>query len=129
MPRNQTAVECFFCGSAPCVCNKKSRKPAGEKSKQASPAVAEKPARKFVQPNIKVEPFQQPPRAEPAPKFKADDTASEKSKDDMEFEAALRNLGPILADSEKKRYPEIFGEIQSKHERKIVTWRVRNGLL
>lgn len=130
MARNQTAVDCFFCGEAPCRCNQKTRKPAKPKSNPV-PVAAKKTARKFATPSIKIEVPQPPPTPEPEAKFKvaSEDDQPIKSQEDLEFEAALRNLGPILADGEKRRYPEIFGPTRARHERQVITWRGNNGLL
>lgn len=124
MGRTNKVEACIFCGEAPCACNKPADRPKTQKVEQPK---ADAPKSKFKA--SKIEPPKFEPR-KPSTQFKASEQDRVKSQDDLALEAAIRNLEPLLADSEKRRYDKILNPpIQASIEKQLIDWRERHGIL
>lgn len=122
MGRTNKVEACIFCGDTPCTCNKPADRP---KAKEAVQPKASASKSKFKASNIAAPKFE--PR-KPSTQFKS--TEHNKTQDELEFEAAIRNLEPILSDSEKRRYDKILNPpIRASVEKQLLEWKERHGIL
>lgn len=128
MARSKIEI-CMFCGIAPCDCNAKSKvasKPKAAPKPKAPEAVSTggtaKPSFKEA---MKAAAAAAPPRPEPRkPEQKVSFAVPETAIEDLLFQAAIRELGPILHPDEKERYRVLLTSRPTTAERKAV-WKAR----
>jgi hypothetical protein len=130
MPRNKIDP-CLFCDEAPCACNKPVKKAAPVR-KKVEPSISsdqdssrqEDPPKKSSShlAAMKVAAAAAPPKPPPPVKV----TVKQVSDEDLLFNDAIRNLGPLLAPEEKEQYAAIITSRPSPAERKAI-WKLRRS--
>lgn len=120
MARNADAV-CIFCEQAPCICHGPAKKKStARKTKQDQPPVA--PEQDTTTPDW----FTATP-TEPVNRF-AERVEDGPSPDELNLQTAIRNLAPILHESELRRHDKIINPpLKADAERRLLDWRQRHG--
>ena len=115
---------CIFCGLVPCECNKKPAKKAARAKppKPELPPEEKKPASNHLD-KIRAAASAAPKR-EPIPEPTAKKIVTEISEDDIIFNAAVRNLGPLLCEEDRQQWAGVITSPPHPDEVKIM-WKSR----
>lgn len=124
MSRNNKVQPCIFCGEVPCACDGPVKQKPAPKRRVEQPAGLENRVASFID-EVAV---WQPPAETKASRFSKVEHETVKTEDDYILEEAVRNLEPILSDSDKKKLAHILKPaIPTGVERQLLEWRRRNG--
>lgn len=142
----RSAVPCMFCGELPCVCKKKAvPKPRAKKPRLETESVTLKPIQLDTIPPVEYESDSQrivpslsakeamkkraakkaakdKPAASPLSTSEDIATHTELTPDEIEFNAAVKALEPILHPTERRRYMKI---IESETDYRVAAWKLK----
>ena len=129
MSRNKVDA-CIFCSNAPCTCNQPAKKAAAKPPKpqvkkepeaSASPAKTKPSHLDAMRAAAAAAPARPAIQVEPEKKF---DPFAGMSEDDIVWNAAIRNLAPLMRESDRERYTGIITSKPHPDEAKIM-WKRR----